>query len=313
MSEKSILLGLDGSAQARYAAECAWALAKAGNMKVDAQHVIDSLASWDFLNFDIAGFIGSGPYFEAHETMRNALQELGQSLVTAYTSISEQNGVVSEAFLDEGTTIREICGRAKKYDMVVLGQRGTGMGSPEEDKRKLPRRSTAESLTHYCPKPLLVVQDRCKLWPQVRILLGSTPVPNSLVSSAVDFAQNLRIDTEVCVLQSDSDASAKGKAAVNATKVAADLAKSIPSLKGKKVEAQTIGSVSDYLKNDAELESNTLLVVPVVEIDGVRTTPFGWAPDVVVRYLNHPAILFWIESTSPVPGSETAESVSSAV
>src|SRR5271155_3664113 len=124
MSEKSILLGLDGSAQARYAAELAWSMAKIGSMRVDAQHVIDSLASWDFLNFDIAGFIGSGPYFEAHETMRSTLQELGQNLISAYRSIAEQNGVVSEVFLDEGTTIREISQRAKKHDLVVIGQRG---------------------------------------------------------------------------------------------------------------------------------------------------------------------------------------------
>jgi nucleotide-binding universal stress UspA family protein len=312
MSEKSILLGLDGSAQSRYAAEIAWSMAKAGSMRVDAQHVIDSLAAWDFLNFDIAGFIGSGPYFEAHETMRAALQELGQSLIGAYTSIAEQNGIVSQAFLDEGTTIREICGRAKKYDMVVIGQRGTGMGSPEEDKRKLPRRSIAESLTHYCPKPLLVVQDRTRFWNSARIMLGTHKVDPTLVQSAVDFTQHLRIEPSVQYLFASSKSS-PDKTAPNGVRAASDIEQSVPALKGKKIEVQSVPELSAFLKEDAEKESNTLLIMPVVEVDGVRTTAFGWAPDVVVRYLNHSAVLFWMQDTSAAAADEASQSVSNAV
>lgn len=311
MSEKSILLGLDGSAQSRYAAELAWAMAKAGNMRVDAQHVIDSLAAWDFLNFDIAGFIGSGPYFEAHETMRTCLQELGQNLVTAYKSIAEQNGVVSEAYLDEGTTIREISARAKKCDLIVLGQRGTGMGSPEEDKRKLPRRSVAESLTHYCPKPLLVVQDRCRLWPRMRIVLGQTAVPTSLISGAVDFAQKLKMEPSVRYLYK-TGTQPTDKTAPDGLRVAEDLGKSIPSLKEGKIDIRSADDIADYFKADAEEDEQTLLVIPVIEQNGVRVTPFGWAPDVVVRYLNHAAVLFWLEGQGN-SAKEAAESATTTV
>src|SRR6185437_6912532 len=141
MSDGSILLELDGSAQARYAAEVAWSIGKATNVRVDALHVVDSLAAWDFLAFDIAGFIGSGPYFEAHDKMRDCLTAIGTNLIEVYSKLAKQNGIEGQTFLDDGSTIREICARAKDYDVVIMGHQGTGMGSPDEDKRKLPRRS----------------------------------------------------------------------------------------------------------------------------------------------------------------------------
>jgi nucleotide-binding universal stress UspA family protein len=315
MSDRKILLGLDGSAQSRYAAELSWSMAKTAGIDVDAVHVVDSLAAWDFLAFDIAGFIGSGPYFAAHETMRNSLNSIGQNLIDAYKSLAEAQGIKGETFLDDGTTIREICWRAKDYSMVVLGHRSTGMQSPDEDKRKIPRRSVAETLTHYSPKPLLIVQDRCKLWTKLRILLGGNQVHSDLLNSCLDFVSALNMTPSVRYLFT-VDKKATGevdKTAPDGLRVVTDLTKLVPGLAKAKVDVKTCVDINEFMKQDAEEDPDTLLVVPVTNTAGVRKTSLGIAPDLMVRYLNHAAILFWMEADEAVdPAREESVSTSAA-
>jgi nucleotide-binding universal stress UspA family protein len=317
MSDGSILLELDGSAQARYAAEVAWSIGKANNVRVDALHVVDSLAAWDFLAFDIAGFIGSGPYFEAHDKMRDCLTAIGKNLIDVYSKLAKQNGVEGEAFLDDGSTIREICARAKDYDVVVMGHQGTGMGSPDDDKRKLPRRSVVETLTYYIPRPLLVVQDRCRMWSKARILVGSHPVPDTLLRNCVSFISGLSAEPSLRFLfTSHPGGDSKLKRDLtppDGVKAISDISKIVPELTGKNMDARSTDDISEYLQQDAEKEADVLLVVPIIEQNGVRTTAFGITPDLMVRYLNHPAILFWMEELEPAKAPESGKSVSTAV
>lgn len=311
---QSILLSLDGSAQSRYAAELCWAVAKSNGWTVNAQHVVDSLAAWDFLNFDIAGFIGSEPFFEAHEAMLRCLNDIGESLIEAYTGQAAGHEILGEAFLDEGTTIREICWRAKEHSVVAIGQRSTGMGTPEEDKRRLPRRSVAETLTYYCPRPLLVVQDRCDPWTNMKIMLSSHRTPSALLESCLDFAAQVKIQPEIqMVLVSEEN---KGEDEIlsidscpEAKQTLDDLKKLIPAVAGLKVDVRRTGNLNRFWQTDAEADSSSLLVVPVTEIGGVRKTSFGTSPDTIVRYLNHPAVLFWMEESAvEIPQEEKASS-----
>jgi nucleotide-binding universal stress UspA family protein len=299
MAHKSILLGLDGSAQSRYAAELCWAMSKMSGYKVDAQHVVDSLAAWDFLAFDIAGFIGSGPYFAAHETMRNSLFTIGQTLVEVYKGLAEAQSIQGETYLDEGTTIREICWRAKEHDLVVLGHRSTGMQSPDEDKRKFPRRSIAELVTHYSPRPLLLVGDRVKLWTKVRFMLGSGQVPSDLITSCVEFTSKFSMEPSVRYVFTNDKSEAPiemEKTNPDGMRVVTDLRKLVPQLANARFDVKTTDDVNQFLKNDAEhAEDDTLLIVPVTNVSGRRRTSLGPSPDVLVRYLNHSAILFWME------------------
>lgn len=315
MSSKSILLELDGSAQCRYASEVCWTLARANNLNVNAQHVIDSLSAWDFLNFDIAGFIGSGPYFEAHEMMRSCLTRIGESLIEAYTGQAAGHEVPGETFLDEGTTIREICWRAKEHDLVVIGQRGTGMSSPDEDKRRLPRRSIAETLTYYCPRPLLVVQDRCPSWKRMKILLSTMRMPSKLLSSCLTFAKSMQLEPQVEIVlvveSEEAESTDKVNSSVEASQMVDDLNKLVPELNNVEISVYRTSNLNRYWKIDAEKESDALLVVPVTEHNGLRKTCMGSSPDLVVRYLNHPAVLFWMEEQEVESRQE--EKASSAV
>ena len=311
---QSILLSLDGSAQSRYAAELCWAVAKPNGWTVNAQHVVDSLAAWDFLNFDIAGLIGSEPFFEAHESMLRCLNDIGESLIEAYTGQSAGHEILGEAYLDEGTTIREICWRAKEHTLVAIGQRSTGMGSPEEDKRRLPRRSVAETLTYYCPRPLLVVQDRCEPWTQMKIMLSSMRTPSGLLESCLKFADAVKIQPEIqVVVVSESNQNEDELDTLEnnpeAKQTIDDLIKLVPGLKGLKVDVRKTSNLNRFWQADAEKDPSSLLVVPVTEIGGVRKTTFGTSPDTIVRYLNHPAVLFWMEETEvEIPKEEKASS-----
>lgn len=312
---QSILLSLDGSAQSRYAAELCWAVAKPNGWTVNAQHVVDSLAAWDFLNFDIAGFIGSEPFFEAHESMLRCLNDIGESLIEAYTGQAAGHEILGEAYLDEGTTIREICWRAKEHNLVAIGQRSTGMGSPEEDKRRLPRRSVAETLTYYCPRPLLVVQDRCEPWTQMKIMLSSMRTPSGLLDSCLKFAEQVKIEPEIQVVvvsenNQNEDELDSLENNPEAKQTIDDLTKLVPALKGLKVDVRKTSNLNRFWQADAEKDPSSLLVVPVTEIGGVRKTTFGTSPDTIVRYLNHPAVLFWMEETEvELPKEEKASSV----
>ncbi len=313
MSAQSILLSLDGSAQSRYAAEVCWSVAKANSLSVDAQHVVDSLAAWDFLNFDIAGFIGSEPYFEAHETMLNCLTSIGESLTAAYEGQAAGHEIPGKTHLDEGTTIREICWRAKDHALVAIGQRSTGMGSPEEDKRRIPRRSVAESLTYYCPRPLLVVQDRCEQWTKMKIVLSSLRVPSSLLESLLAFAKQINVEPHIrLVLVTENNSSEVESDTLEncpeAKHLIDDLSKLVPAVAGVKVDVKRTGNLNRYWQLDAEDDLDSLLVVPVTEIAGVRKTSFGTNPDTIVRYLNHPAVLFWMEEQVSERAKEEATS-----
>lgn len=309
---QSILLSLDGSAQSRYAAELCWAISKPNGWTVNAQHVVDSLAAWDFLNFDIAGFIGSEPFFEAHEAMLRCLSDLGESLIEAYTGQAAGHEILGEAYLDEGTTIREICWRAKEHTFVAIGQRSTGMGSPEGDKRRLPRRSVAETLTYYCPRPLLVVQDRCEPWTQMKIMLSSHRTPSNLLESCLKFAEQVKIKPEIqFVVVSETNKTEDEVDSLEnnpeAKQAFDDLTKLVPGVAGLKVEVRKTSNLDRFWQADAEKDPASLLVVPVTEIGGVRKTTFGTSPDTIVRYLNHPAVLFWMEETEvEIPKEEKA-------
>lgn len=315
MSTQSILLSLDGSAQSRYAAEICWTLAKANNMTVDAQHVIDSLAAWDFLNFDIAGFIGSEPFFEAHETMLNCLSSIGEALTEAYEGQAAGHEISGTAHLDEGTTIREICWRAKDYTMVAIGQRSTGMGSPEEDKRRLPRRSVAETLTYYCPRPLLVVQDRCQTWSKMNIVLSSFRIPSGLIESCLAFAKANRMSTNFRIVLLNESGSTQVEnesleSCPEAKQMLDDLCKLVPSASGSSADVRKTGNLNQFLQKDADEEPESLLVVPVAEFGGQRRTSMGTTPDTIIRYLNHSAVMFWMEEHEVA--AQEAEAASAA-
>ncbi|MBY0357507.1 MAG: universal stress protein [Candidatus Obscuribacterales bacterium] len=313
MSLQSLLVELDGSTQSRYAAETAWAIAKANNLSVNAQHVVDSLAAWDFLNFDIAGFIGSAPYFIAHQTMLGCLNDIGKNLIKAYSDQAAARDIPGGTFLDEGTTIREICRRAKDHSLVVIGQRNAGVTSAEEDKRRLPRRSVAETLTYYCPRPMLVIQDRAKPFTKLKLVIADTDIKPALLNSYFAFAESLNLVSEIrLLLVSESFSKDTKRESIDsnpdAQRLVQELSRKVPAFSKAQLELHRTKNLNEYLQLDAQEDSDSLLVVPVTEIGGIRRTPFGTAPDTLIRYMSHSAILLWLDEVAVESSNEKAVS-----
>ncbi len=101
MTENSILLALDGSAESRYAAEVAWMIAEGTGCDIVAQYVIDSHAMWSMLIHHKAGFIGSGMYIATGELMLTQLREIGKAIADAYERFVPES-VKSETIFSRG-------------------------------------------------------------------------------------------------------------------------------------------------------------------------------------------------------------------
>ncbi|MBX9721345.1 MAG: hypothetical protein K2X81_08125, partial [Candidatus Obscuribacterales bacterium] len=145
-----------------------------------------------------------------------------------------------------------------------------------------------------------VVQDRCEPWKSMKIVLSSLRIPSSLLESLLAFAKQINVEPRIrLVLVTESNSSEVESDTLencpDAKQLIDDLSKLVPSVAGVAVDVRRTGNLSRYWQLDAEEDLDSLLVVPVTEIAGVRKTSFGTNPDTVVRYLNHSAVLFWME------------------
>ncbi|HMX46016.1 MAG TPA: universal stress protein, partial [Candidatus Obscuribacter sp.] len=102
MNGPSYLLTIDGSAESRSAAYFAWELARQTEARVAAQHVVDTRAIWQFLSYDLPGFIGSGVYLDAKERITEVMKSVAESLMLAYTSQVSELSDNHETYIDEG-------------------------------------------------------------------------------------------------------------------------------------------------------------------------------------------------------------------
>ncbi|HEY9870907.1 MAG TPA: universal stress protein [Candidatus Obscuribacterales bacterium] len=300
MINPSILLALSASEQSRFAAELCWALAAQTGARVTAQHVVDSRGAWDLLGHDRPGFLGSGMFVTAHEQLVAALYTLGGKLLEVYDAHASARAIRGESVLDEGNPVREICRRAPEHDLVVIGHKPSTFESPEDERRKSLRFSVAESLAHECPRPLLVVQERCEPWSDMRILLSLRHVNQNYIHSCLQMASTLRIDPEIVGLST-------GIHEEDATTFAANLRQQNPDLSHVPIN---VTRLSDTILNpekcawwtseediEADALPDTLLVMPTRELEGRRLTVYGSSPAFFIRHLKLPCILLWPEES----------------
>lgn len=274
----SILLAIDGSAQAQYAAQLVWELASQTEARITAQHVVNSVGIWEQLGFDLPGFIGSGPYMQAHDAICCELRSLGRTLLDVFETHAQSRGLSCECVLDEGQTVREIMRRSLDHDLVVIGHKATGIPAVGQDRRRFARVSVAERLAAYCERPLLVVQERARLWRKLAIVLPSGRAPEQglfewLRSDSFDRAAH-----ELWYLAPDAGGSESAFLARlrSATRSRAEDGSSEPG--------QEAGSFAGF---DAE----SLIAVPAWQSGQGRTTAFGSPPELIVRYCALPAVL----------------------
>lgn len=162
MNSTSYLLAIDGSQEACSAAHFAWDLANQTDSSVVAQHVVDTKAIWRFLSYDLAGFIGSGPYMDAKERITETLHSIAEALMLSYGSQAGGHCPEFETYIDDGEPADEIARRALDHDLVIIGYHG----------RHVARRPRLfEKLAETCPCPVLIVRDVSERWSKMQVLI----------------------------------------------------------------------------------------------------------------------------------------------
>lgn len=292
MSFNSILLILDGSAQCVLASELVFQVCRDRKIALNAQYVVDSLGIWEFLNYDLPGLIGSGPYLNAHEAMRRELFSLGQTLTEMYEVRAESAAVVSGIFLDEGNPVREICQRAKDHDLVVVGHKPTGISSATVDRRRVPRYSLVELLAMSIEKPLLIVQERSPVWSTLDVYVDTSREFQNTLNGSFALASMLSANIQVTSCISEQEE-------FNRPDILYECLDSLRS-EYKQVSVQVVCTDARSVKREMESKVNydSLVVMSSLDNGNNRVDPVGLTVDQIIRYLSVSSLLIWPEHST---------------
>lgn len=298
MSKLRILLGLSGSEQSRYAAETAWEIARALDARVDVSHIIDTRTAWELLRNEKPGFLGSGPYIAAYDSLNESLKSLANKLSLSYESHAAGHDVKGEFFIEEGNPVRKLCARAQDYDLLIIGHQPSGIKITDTERCHYIKYSVAEGLAHECKIPVLIIQSRCSLWQRLTLMMEVEHLNFTWITACRRFAKTLGIDTELELIGTgvrEESYSALKRDLVQEMPELADMPIKLDVVRGKAVEDKVVLTKQSGMTLDLEASPESMLVLPTRMLGRDRNTVFDTPPDVFVRYLCQPAILLWPE------------------
>src|SRR5579885_2333726 len=296
MQQLSILLGLTGSEQSKYAAEVAWALAKRCEGRVHALHVVDTRSAWDMLRNEKPGYIGSGVYVLAYETLCNSLRNIGNALSEKFTAVAEGQAVPTDVFMLEGDPVKSVCDSARDNDLVIIGHEPRN-SAKKDQHRHIVRFAVAEALAHECVKPLIIVQGALAGWSNMSVLVSADHLNFEFIAAAVRLARFLELPVQLVVLTT-------GTHEQPADSMYKDIRAAHPELKDIQIEIAELSGVAvekraSIFQQEIELDwkpdPDTLMVIPTRSSGGNRVTVFDTSPDLFVRHLSLPSIMMWPE------------------
>jgi nucleotide-binding universal stress UspA family protein len=295
MKEKSILLAISGSEQSRHASEVCWKLARRLGTAITAHHVVDSFRAWEFLGHENPGFLEPGAYLEPYQELVSALFVLGKELAASYAREAQAAGIDNVCLIDVGNPVTEICRRSANHKMVVIGHRTPGQMHACSQIQRL---TVAEALAHDCPRPLLIVQNKCRSWSSFLAVLSVDRINETFVSSCLEMAQALDLSPSILCLTG-------GASVEDCQDRIRDMRKRIRQLQEIPMSlAETGGEMPANLEDwrdpggkpfGENYFENTLIVIPTRMVAGQRLTVAGSSPSLVVRHLKNPSILLWPE------------------
>ncbi len=298
MHKMSILLALSGSEQSYQAAELAWRLAKQADANLVAQHVVDTRTAWALLGNSRPGFIGSGLYVAAYESLCNSLRELAKKLADKYESMASAVKIKSDCLIDEGNPVHEICQRAKDHDLVITGHEPSETKAIDRERGQYVRLSIAEGLANHCPRPLLVVQGEWQPWKTLKILVSVDHLNIEYIRACMQTASLLGLQSELVCL-------ATGVREESPENLIRDLREAHKELENMSIEVALFGDfeiedgASLWSRKPVRVEldaySDNLVVIPTREIGGKRITIFGSSPEMFIQHLTLPNILLFPE------------------
>lgn len=298
MHKLSILLGLTGSEQSKYAAEVAWSIAGANHGRVTAMHVVDTRMAWELLRNDRPGFIGSGVYVSAFESLSASLEQIGQTVIEKFEAVAAGQDVPTKTILAQGSPVNRMSERAGEYDLVIVGHQARDPRCKEAEHCNFVRYAVAEGLAHECPRPLLVVQDKVYSWSSMSILVSVDHINFSYIDACLKMASALGVQAKMVILAS-GEREASPVAILNDLRAShselADLDVSIEFVQGLALEKHSSPWRHEPIELEWTPDPETLLVIPTRKTGGHRITVFDTTPDAFVRCLGLPTIMMWPE------------------
>jgi hypothetical protein len=120
----NILLEIDGSADSLAAVNVAMSLTSlVPQSRVTAQYVLDTPGIWNFLGMQDPGLVGSGPYFQAFDSIKISLRELAETVVESYRARCNSIDRFAEMIIDEGEWLSLVAERSRALQpLVVIGK-----------------------------------------------------------------------------------------------------------------------------------------------------------------------------------------------
>ena len=295
MRRPSLLLAITGSEESRYAADLCWSIAEKTHARVTVQHVVDSQSLWELLRSDETGLLGKRPYTAAYLDLSRSLHLLGRHLLDTCRTEADKRGVETEAALDEGNPIEDICRRADAHDLVIIGHRLPSPRRVQAPGTHFVKYAIAEGLVYECPRPLLVVQQQLIPPVTMKILVTLDRPSFPFIKACLKMAELLGMRPELLCVADETPAEESTD----------NFKQAIHELASAPVPVHIVGEMLtddavDFLNNaggpDASLDpGNTLLVIPTSQCGLDRTTIVGGPPSLFIRHPTPPNIILWPE------------------
>jgi nucleotide-binding universal stress UspA family protein len=316
MNARKLLLAFDGSAQSLNAASLCWDLASKHPIEITAQHVVNTVGLWSFLDFELPGLTGSGPYIAARDNMARELRSIGETLVSIYQAKSEMHGVYDQCVLDEGDPVTEIMRRSKDNDIVVIGHhhyqspaKAGSDGQNEQFSRHADHHSVAETLVGKLNKPLLVVQAQGIPWQRLELILHGNEGVELSFRAAAELANFLELPLEVSSYFRGEE---KYQQLPDLTEQLKETALLYPNLDLKTRRAKLWPIDGDAHQAEVACREGTLVVIPTFAAGEGRRSAFGTMPELFVRHSGLSALLFWPADTTNAEPTLLGAAASSA-
>ncbi len=287
MNTKSILLLIDGQDHSFHAANVAWQMAQSANIEVTALHVIDTNSIWNFLAYAKTGFIGSGPYFAAHESIAQELRNLADTLFMAYNSRVADFNIKSTTKIIEGNLIDAVSREALNHDLVIIGHKGNQENFINEERRRFERNSACEQLIHVCPVPILIIQKEIKEISTLKMMVSMAAFNEKIAQNVLALTKLLGLKAEICLVKRDSS--------IEDDKVI------LEQLKDKIPHAKFIIITEGEMtrcSNDSDqfiLQPENICVMSIKSDKNVTKTSLGHDAQKLVHFLKYPALLLYPE------------------
>lgn len=292
MSENtSILLALDGSEEALYAAELCRYLAAKISAKVVPIHVIEKTGALEFIAPPKAGLIGSGPYMLAYESLCLSLKEISDKLSDSYSAKFSESS--ENLLFEEGSPLEKLCERAPQHSLIVTGYNPRAL--PTTISHLHAKLTLVEQLAHQCARPLMVVRRPINEILELTAVTTDHYINPKWLKNCWLAARQMGIPFTISLLPLND------RIVPNTTQFMHRLIELQPEFYQVTVRILP--------KKGSDHISNVVPILPTIVQDEHRVTPSGECPAIVLRTSQYDSVIFWPDqATAPLFGEAAATS-----